>query len=131
MPGDNPAPIAANAPVAFPNAGPLVGTGIVSNVGGTTFTLTNAGTYEVSWQVSISEAGQLGIALGGTIQPDTVVSRASGSTQLVGDTLITVGAGAVLSIINPPGNSPAETITPDAGGNNPVSATLTIKQLTP
>lgn len=135
MPPDNAAPIAAGSPVAFPNNGPSAGGSIVPVGDGFNFTL-QPGTYEIAWQVSVTEAGQLALATGGgpyTILPDTVVSRATGSSQLVGDTIITVGAPTVVAVINPAGNTPALTITPHAGQgpslSTPVSATITFKKL--
>jgi hypothetical protein len=62
----------------------------------------------------------------------TVVSRATGTSQLVGMCIITVGAGVVLSIINATGNTTALTITPDTGADpsfNPISAHVIIKKL--
>jgi hypothetical protein len=126
MPSDNSATIAVGAPVLFPQNGPS--TGAAASLGGGIFNLPSIGTYEISWQVSVSEAGQLSLAIGGVGLPDTVVGRAALTSQIVGFAVITtVVANSHLSVINPAGNSTALTITPDAGGNNAVSATLTIK----
>jgi hypothetical protein len=128
MPGDNSATIAVGAPVLFPQNGPS--TGAASSLGAGLFNLPAIGTYEISWQASIAEAGQLQLAIGGVGLPDTVVGRAALTSQIVGFAVITTTAvNSVLSVINPAGNSPALTLTPHAGGAaaNPVSATLTIK----
>jgi hypothetical protein len=94
------------------------------------FTLPNIGDYQVSWQVSVDEPGQLQLSLNGAGLPETVVGRATGTSQLVGNTLITTTiANSIISVINPPGNSTALTITPIAGGASAVSATLTIVAL--
>jgi len=129
MPGDNSATVAAGAPVAFPQTGPASATAIVTRGDDYTFMFNNAGTYQIDWQVSFAEAGQLQLAIGGVGLPDTVVGRATGTSQAVGNAVITVGAGNVLSVINPSGNPAALTITPTAGGTHSVSATLTIKRL--
>jgi hypothetical protein len=128
MPGDNAATVAANAPVAFPQDGPASG-GIAVRVDAFSFTVVNAGDYEVSWQVSFTEAGQLQLALNGAGLPDTVIGRATTTNQGSGNTIVTIGAGQVLSVINPAGNPTALTITTDAGGTHSVSATLSIKRL--
>jgi hypothetical protein len=80
-------------------------------------------------QVSIDEAAQLQVALDGTGLPETVVGRAKGTDQLTLNTLITALAGQLLSILNPPGNPTALTITPIAGGTESVSATLVITRV--
>jgi hypothetical protein len=127
MPGDNAATIAVGAPVLFPQAGPTNGAATAAS--SSTFNLVAGGTYEVNWQVSVTEPGQLQLAIGGTGLPDTVVGRATGTSQIVGSAIITATAGQVLSVINPAGNSTALTITPTAGGTHSVSATLSIKKI--
>ncbi len=129
MPGDNAATIAAGSPVLFPNVGPSSGSSIMA-LTSSTFQLADIGTYEVTWQVAVDEPGQLILVLDGLDMPETVVGRATGSSQIVGSTFITTTvANSVLSINNPSGNVAALTITPNAGGNRAVSATLTIKRL--
>ncbi len=123
MPSDNTATIAVGASVAFPNNGIAIGTDI-TRVSTTHFTVL-AGTYQVFFQVSINEPGQLAIAVNDDILPYTVVGRAMGTTQLVGMSFITITSSSI-SIMNPTGNSTALTITPIAGGERAVSATLNI-----
>lgn len=129
MPGDNAATVAVGAAVQFPQSGPTSTIPAAVRASASTFTITTAGTYEIDWQVSFDEAGQLQVAIGGVGLPDTVVGRATGTNQASGNAVITVAAGAVLSIINPTGNAAALTITPIAGGTHAVSATLNIKRL--
>jgi len=128
MPGDNSATVGVGTAVQFPQDGPTSGTILRTNA--STFNLPSAGDYEVSFQVSVAEPGQLQLALNGSGLPNTVVGRATGTSQLVCNTIITTStANALLSVINPAGNSTALTITPVAGGASPVSATLSIKSL--
>lgn len=128
MPGDNSATVAAGASVQFPADGPSKGS--IVRTGSSNFKLPAVGDYEVSFQVSVAEAGQLQLALGGVGLPNTVVGRATGTSQLYCSTFITTTvADSILSVINPVGNSTALTITPVAGGTHSVSATLTIKAL--
>jgi hypothetical protein len=128
MPTDNSATIAAGSPVPFPQNGPTVGS--IARSGPATFALAAIGTYLVSFQVSVSEAGQLELSLGGTPVVSSVVGRATGLSQLVGDTLVTTTVpDESLQILNPIGESAALTITPSAGGSDPVSASLVIQQL--
>ncbi len=129
MPGDNSATVDPATAVQFPNDGPNMNTNIV-RAGPSSFTLKAIGFYQITFQVSVSEAGQLAVALGGVIQPYTVVGRATGTCQIVGTCIVqTTVTNTVLSIINPAGNSTALTITPLAGGASNVSAHLVILQL--
>jgi BclA C-terminal domain len=127
MPGDNSATVAVGAAVQFPQNGPT--DGVATRASASTFTIPVAGTYKVDFQVSVTEAGQLQLAIGGAGLPDTVAGRATGTSQISQSSVITVSAGAVLSVINPAGNSTALTITTTAGGASSVSATLTIVRL--
>jgi hypothetical protein len=128
MPGDNAATVAVGTPVQFPQDGPAVGS--ITRLTASTFQLANIGTYEVDFQVSVTEAGQLVVNLNGTEVAYTVVGRATGTSQIVGTAVITTTLpNEVLSIDNPTGNSTALTITPLAGGTHPVSAHLIIKRL--
>jgi hypothetical protein len=132
MPTDNGATVAAGTAVSFPNNGPTdVSSGITRLIDTTDqFTLGAIGTYQVSFQVSVTEAGQLELALNGTPVAATVVGRATGASQIWANALVTtVLTNTVLAVMNPPGNSPALTITPSAGGAQPVSATLVIRRL--
>lgn len=128
MPADNAAPIAVGSAVLFPQNGPSSGS--ITRLTSSTFQLGAVGTYEVTWQVSITELGQLQLALNGVGLANTVVGRTVGLSQIVGSTLITTtSANSVLSVINPVGNIAPLTVTASAGGAQPVSATLTIKQV--
>ncbi len=129
MPGDNPDPIAPNEDVAFPQDGPNSGT-TVQRTSDTSFTLTEAGTYLVSFQATAEEAGQLILTLNGTDLPYTVVGRDALGSQITGTVLVTTTAdNAVLTVRNPDGTADPLTLTPNAGGTRPVSAQLTIVQL--
>jgi hypothetical protein len=130
MPGDNASTVAGGAAVQFPQNGPIKVGSTISRLTASTFNLGAIGTYYISFQVSVSEAGQLVIFLGGAEQAYTVVGRATGTSQIVGTAIITTSViNTVLSIHNPAGNSPALTITPFAGGADAVSAHLVILRL--
>ncbi len=129
MPGDNTATIAPGTDISFPQDGPTSGTNI-TRTDDTTFNLEPIGTYQILFQASIEEAGQLVIALNGTELDYTVVGRATGTSQIVGMSIInTTAENSTLTIRNPIGNTTALTLTPTAGGTEPVSAQLIITQL--
>jgi hypothetical protein len=132
MPGDNSATVGAGTAVSFPQDGPS--NGLITRLDDKTFSLKNIGIYEVQFQVSVTESGQLVIALdngSGFLElPYSVVGRATGASQIVGISLFeTTVSNTKLSIFNPSGNTPALTVTPFAGGTHNVSCHLVIKQL--
>jgi hypothetical protein len=128
MPPDNATTVAAGADVQFPQNGPVGGASII-RISASTFALATTGTYEVTFNVSVSEAGQLELSLNGSPLTYTVVGRATGTSQIVGEALVNASAGDVLAVENPAGNPTALTITPLAGGATPNSASLIIQQL--
>jgi hypothetical protein len=129
MPGDNVATVAAGADVSFPRSGPTSAGGI-TRIGVSTFNLAAVGTYEVMFQVSVTEPGQLDLSLNGVEQAFSVVGRATGTSQIVGIALVTTAApNSVLTVRNPTGNPAALTITTTAGGTAAVSAHLVITRL--
>lgn len=129
MPPDNPATVGPGSNVSFPQDGPVSGSGI-ARTGPSTFNLADIGTYQVMFQVSVSEAGQLVLALNGVELAYTVVGRATGTSQITGMALVSTSAvDSTLSVSNPAGNPAALTITPLAGGASPVSAHLVITRL--
>jgi hypothetical protein len=132
MPPDNAATVAAGTPVLFPQNGPAAGGIIRLNPG--EFVLPRAGTYSMDFSVSVTEPGQLVVALdsgAGMVElPYAVYGRATGTSQIAGDALITAtAASSTVELRNPAGNTPALTITPLAGGTHPAAASIVIQQL--
>jgi len=129
MPPDNAATVAPGTDVSFPQDGPTSGSGIARS-GPDAFTLADIGTYQVLFQVSVTEAGQLLLTLNGEDLAYTVVGRATGATQIVGMAIVeTTVINSVLTVRNPEGTAAALTITPLAGGTRSVSAHLVITQI--
>ncbi len=131
MPPDNVATVAPGTDVQFPQNGPTSASAI-TRIGPGTFKLSAIGTYQVLFQVSVNEPGQLVLVANGVEQAYTTVGRQTGSSQIVGTTLITTTvADTVLSLRNPAAGITALTITPSAGGffPSPVSAHLVITRL--
>jgi len=129
MPGDNAATVAPGTDVSFPQDGPTSATSI-ARTGSSTFNLAAIGTYQIMFQVSVTEAGQLILTLNGADLAYTVVGRATGTSELAGMSLVTTSAiNSILTVRNPAGNAAALTITPLAGGTRPVSANLVITRI--
>ena len=129
MPPDNAGPITPGADVAFPQNGVIANTDI-GRLSDSSFLLSPVGTYLVLFEVSVTEAGQLVLTLNDAELAYTVVGRATGTSQLVGMTILTTAAAnSTLTVRNPAANAEALTVTPTAGGTQPVSAHLTILRL--
>ena len=129
MPPDNSEPVEAGEDVAFPENGPISNTSI-GRISDDAFLLGEIGTYLVTFQVSVTEARQLVLTLNGDELAYTVVGRTTGTSQIVGIALVTTTAeNSVLTVRNPLANGAELTVTPYAGGTQPVSAHLTIVQV--
>ncbi len=129
MPPDNAATVAPGTDVSFPQNGPIANTNI-GRLGPSSFNLGPIGSYQILFQVSVTEAGQLILTLNGQDLEYTVAGRATGTSEIVGMAIIsTTVVNSVLTVRNPAGNAAALTITPLAGGTRPVSAHLVITQI--
>ncbi len=129
MPPDNAATVAPGTDVSFPQDGPTSGS-VITRTGPSTFNLSAIGSYQIVFQVSVIEAGQLILTLNGADLAYTVAGRATGTSQIVGMAVVsTTVINSLLTVRNPAGNASALTVTPVAGGARPVSAHLVITQL--
>ncbi len=129
MPSDNPDPIEAGEDVAFPENGIISDTNF-TRAGADSFVLAEPGVYQVQFVASVAEAGQLVLTLNGQELPYTVAGRDAGGSQIVGTALVqTTAEDSVLTVRNPAGATDAITLTPTAGGTEPVSAQLIITRL--
>ena len=132
MPEDNAATVAIGGDVDFPQNGPSNGIAI-TRVSTDRFNLAAIGFYQVLFQVSVNEPGQLVLTLdsggGPIVLGYTLVGRATGTSQIVGMAIVeTTVINSILTVRN--NSSPAAlTITPLAGGTAPVSAHLVITRI--
>ena len=105
MPPDNADTVAPGTDVSFPQNGPISSENI-ERITDESFNLALAGTYQVMFEVSVAEAGQLVLTLDGEELDYTVVGRVTGDSQIVGMALVTAPeAGSVLTVRNPAGNA--------------------------
>jgi len=122
--------------VPFPRNGPSLG-GIVSSAGPSTnvdqVTIPAAGTYEISYFVHTTEPGQLQLEVNGVDMADTVsanMNPTAGGHPIGGAYILTVGAGAVVAVVNCAGNATALTITPASGNHTHANTQyLNVKRL--
>lgn len=129
MPPDNASTVAPGTDVSFPQDGPNGGNGI-TRTGQSSFNLAQIGSYQILFQVSVGEAGQLLLTINGADLAYTVAGRVTGTSQIIGMAIVTTtSVNSVLTVRNPAGNATALTITPFAGGTRAVSAHLIITQV--
>ena len=125
--------VSAGAPVVFNLVNSSEGV-IIAGTSAGSYLLPNIGTYEVAFQASVvtgSGAGQLVLALNTVANTTTQVGRATGSCQIVGNSLIsTTGTNTYLSVINPTA-TPLEIDNGTTNGQagSPLTAHLFIRQL--
>ena len=128
MPPDNATTVAPGTDVSFPQDGPISGN--ITRIEPSSFNLQEIGSYQIMFNVGVSEAVQLILTLNGADLAYTVVGRATGTSDIIGISIVTTTEiNSLLTVRNPAGNSTALTITPLAGGTRPVSAHLVITQI--
>ena len=129
MPPDNKTTIAVGEDVEFPSEASSFGSSI-TRLSASTFNLAEIGTYQVFYQVPVTEAGQLELTLNDAAIASSVNGRTTRTSNITGMNIIeTTTINSVLSLRNPAGNTTALTITPTAGGASPVTAHLIIIKL--
>ena len=103
----------ANAPgidVSVPQDGPNSGGGI-TRTGPSSFNLAQIGSCQILFNVGVKEAGQLILTLNGEDLDYTVVGRATGTSDIIGMSIVTTTEiNSILTVRNPAGNSTAYTI---------------------
>lgn len=130
LPGENGDTVALGQPVKFDSDGPSSSDDTIVRDSVDSFIVTVDGLYRVTFMVPVDEAGQLIVSANGTLQPYTNVGRAIGATQIVGDSLVRLLAGASIQIVNASSSS-ALTLSDSAGGVAPAVASLIIELVEP
>lgn len=116
--------------MAFPDTATSDGNNEIVPLTSSSFALVAAGTYEVSFQVPVTEPGQLELAVNDIPLPYTVVGRDTGSTQITETALVTTTLpDSSLQVLNPSGSANSLSIPVVSGGYDPVNATLVIEQI--
>lgn len=87
IPPDNSATVAPGTDVSFPQDGSNSGSDITI-IGPSSFNLAQIGSYQVLFNVGVTEAGQLIITLNGEDINYTVVGSATGTSDIVGMSII-------------------------------------------
>ena len=93
--------IAPGTAINFPIDGPIFGPDII-RIDSSQFNLVSIGIYQVFFQASITEPGQLSVELNNV--PISIVGRATGTNQITSLSLVqTTALNTILTIVNPVG----------------------------
>jgi hypothetical protein len=132
MPPDNAGALERSSAVSFPQNGSASGSAIARS-GPSAFTLSAIGTYQVMFQVGVSDQGQLVLSLdtgsGPQELPYTVVESGTGGGQIIGTSLVTTTSVNSLLSVRVPARGNALRVARSAGGGDPVTAHLVITRI--
>ncbi len=103
--------------------------GITHAAGATQVTFVNAGTYEVTFSVSGSEPNQMALFLNGSLVQGTVYGSGAGTQQNIGQVIVTIGAGDVLTVRNHTSSAAVTLATPIGGTRASTNASVAIEKL--
>jgi hypothetical protein len=114
--------------VAFDTDGVMT-SGITHTPGTAGIHLVNAGTYKVTFSVSATESNQMALYVTGVLVPGSTYGSGAGTQQNTGQAIVTVPAGAVLTLRNHT-SAAAVGLQPAAGGSAPsANASIAIEKL--
>ena len=120
--------VAVEADVLFDFNGPITA-GVTHTPGSAVVNIVNAGTYEFNFSVSGVEPSQFALTVNGSPQPSTIYGSGAGTQLTTGQALLTLGAGAAVTLRNH-SSAAAVTLQPNAGGTQSnVNASMVVKKL--
>ncbi|WP_218031817.1 BclA C-terminal domain-containing protein [Dictyobacter kobayashii] len=127
--------VSVESDVNFDSNGPL-SAGITHTLGSPTITVATAGTYLVTYSVSSLQASQFALFVNGSVVPETIHEVGNSFSQNTGSSLITLPAGATITLRNHTSFGPVELLPGEggkqtgAGGTLPsVNASIIIQQI--
>jgi hypothetical protein len=112
--------------VRFDFEGPSTNDDIIHRVTYDTFAVTTSGLYRISFRVPIDEAGTLLVTVNDVNVDYTSTGRSTGTTPIIGESLVQLDAGSHIRIVNRFSPS-ALTISNYAGGYGLTVASLVIE----
>lgn len=112
----------------FDTNGPL-SAGITHAAGSSTITVATPGLYQVTYSVSGVQANQLALFVNGVVVPETIYGVGSAFSQNTGSALITLPAGAAITLRNHTSLGPVELFGGQAGTQPGVYASIIIQQI--
>ena len=121
--------VAVEAAVLFNNNGPLVG--VTHSISSSTqnIVITNAGTYAIIFSVSGTEPNQFALFVNSIVAPSTIYGSGAGTQQNTCLSMLTLGAGDILTLVNHSSASAVTLATIVGGTQANVNASVFIEQL--
>lgn len=127
------ATVASGAPFPFDTNGPFTAGFLhtASAVVATSapITIVNAGVYSVNFTVTVAEARQVALYVNGAVDLSTIYGQATGTAVTTGFAIITVAAGALLTLRNHLSAAALTLVTPSGGTASNATNSLLIKRL--
>ena len=120
--------VAINADVSFDSNGVIAG-GITHAPGSADIVLAGAGDYKLTYSTAGTEPSQFGLFVNGAEVAGSIYASGAGTQQNVGQVIITVPAGAVVSVRNHSSAAAVGLATPIGGTEASVNASVTIEKL--
>jgi hypothetical protein len=120
--------VATEAPITFDSNG-VLSAGITHAPGDAAITLANAGTYLITFSVSGTEPNQMGIFIGGVPVAGTIYGSGGGTEQNVGQAILTLPAGSVLTVVNHTSTAGITLATPISGTQASTNASVVIEEI--
>jgi hypothetical protein len=117
-----------DAAVLFGSNGVMT-SGITHSAGSSTITLANAGDYKLTFSVSGTEPSQMAVFVDGVVVPGGIYGSGAGTQQNTGQVIVTVSAGALLTIHNHTSAAAVTLATPIGGSAANANASLTVEKL--
>jgi BclA C-terminal domain/Collagen triple helix repeat (20 copies) len=120
--------VAIEAPVLFSNNG-VITAGITHVAGTSQITLTNSGTYEIAFVVSVVEPCEFAVFVNGAAAASSIFGSGAGTQQNNGHVILVLSAGDIVSLHNH-SSAAAVTLQTLAGGTQTnVNASILIRKL--
>ena len=119
------------ASVPFDNNGPLVGvthTPANTSPTGAVIGIVSAGLYAITFSVSGAEPNQFALFVNGVASASTIYGAGSGTIQNIGKTILSLGAGDTLRVVNNMSGA-AVTLAQQGGTANNVYASILIVRI--
>ena len=93
--------------------------------------LVEAGDYKFTFSVSATQSNQFALFVDGVEAPGATYGSGAGTQQNIGQVILTVPAGALVTVVNHTSSAGVTLETPAGGTRQNVNASLVIEKLTP
>jgi hypothetical protein len=120
--------VAVGAAITFDSNGVMTG-GIAHTAGSAGVTLTQAGTYAITFSVSGAEPNQMGIFVNGASVPGTIYASGGATAQNVGQAILTVTANTVITVVNHTSAGTVDLAQPIGGSALSTNASIVIEEI--